>query len=156
MANPRISTTIESGRKYDIDFMNWDQGVEGYATFTFGTLSKKTTGLVKSVNRFMKILLTRKGTDPFNLQGGTLFDELSDMGGDTIEVLGTFAAEQISECLSQVQKIQSTKSLPLDENLVNVTLTNVVQLSNDKVAFYIKFLAESGANTTVKLPIIGG
>lgn len=154
--NPRIVTPVTAGKKFDIDFVNWTDGVQGEAQFTFGTLSKKTTGLIKVTNRFIKILLTRKGSDPFNLDRGTFFDDLQYMGGDSTQNIGTFAAEQLKQAHSQILEIQSDNAFPEDENINKVSLLKVIRPSQDKVQFQVQIITEAGEGANIMIPIIGG
>jgi hypothetical protein len=144
------------GSKYDVDFVNWTDSYQGEAQFTFGTTSKKTTGIIKASNRFIKILLTYAGSDPFALNRGTQFEDIQTMGGDTDADIGTFASEQIKSAFSQVQEIQAANAFPEDENISKVTLTNVVRADVDKMVFYISIVTEAGEGVTVTIPIIGG
>jgi hypothetical protein len=152
----RISSTIEQGRKYDIDFVSWTEDVQGLAQFTFGDRARKTTGLIKATNRFLKVLLTYRGTDLFNPNLGTNFEDTKDMGGDTISEIGTFVTSQIADALKQVRDVQSNNEFPSDENITSVVLTDIVELGPDYVVMFLRIIVESGEETTVKVPLIGG
>jgi hypothetical protein len=158
MANSRITTTVTANRKYDIDFVNWSGtgAVEGVASFTFGDLSKKTTGIVKAANKFLNILLSYKGSDPYNLNRGTYFEEVSTRGGDSLNDLGSFIASQVSDAYAQIRDIQSKNTFPSDENIIAVTLVAVDAPSADLLKIQIKIQVESGESTSVIVPILGG
>ena len=143
MATSRVKTTIEQGRTYDLDFVNWENEVTGKSLFTFGNRSKKTTGLVKAVNRFIKILLTEKGSDPFNREEGTdLMSYLPHMGALSEEELGEFITRQIDSALEQVKAIQGKYSYEQDENLISAELTDVIKPSADSVKIYIRIISK--------------
>lgn len=152
----RINTTVEAGRKYDIDFVSWTEDVQGEAQFTFGNRSRKTTGLVKAVNRFLKLLLTRRGSDPFSPNSGTSFEDAQYRGGDTDSELGTFISEQLSSALNQVLEIQASADFPDDENIISANLERINRIAVDHVEIYINILSEAGEGTSVYIPIIGG
>lgn len=156
MATDRISTGIELGRKYDIDYLNWTESVEGTAQFTFGNLSFKSTGLIKVANRFLKILLTRSGSDPFNPDMGTYLEDIQYMGGSTKDVLYSFISTQLSSALSQVQEIQAANSFPDDENVVGAVLKSIDIPNDTSISIYISIQTESGEEASVQVPIIGG
>ncbi len=152
----RLDTTIETGRTYDIDFVNWTESVEGEAQFVFGDLSKKTTGVIKAVNKFLNTLLTRKGSDPFDLNRGTLFEEVQYRGGDTVETIGTFASNEVSDALSQTQSIQSEYNWPDDENIVDVVISDIELTTSDKLILKLRITTEAGVGVSVKVPMLGG
>lgn len=156
MAHNRIISIPASGRSYDIDFVNWTDQVTGEAQFSFGELSKKTTGIVKVVNKFIKILLTRVGSDPFNREIGTLFEDLQYRGGDSDAALGTFATEQIKNAFSQMKIIQGNNSFPADENIISVTLRDINRPSQDQISFSLRIITEAGEQADIIVPIIGG
>jgi len=156
MGNRTIST-IEQDRIYDIDFINWEEaGVEGEGLLTFGERSKKTTGVIKSINRFVKFLLTDLGSDPFNRGRGTEFYNIQYMGASTEDELGTFIVLQLNTALDQVKEIQAKNNFPEDENLASVELVSIEKVSSEKARIYIKLLTESGEGAKILLPNIGG
>lgn len=152
----RVSTTPELGRKYDIDYMSWETGIEGEGGFTFGTMSKKTTGLLKSSNKFLKIFLTRKGSDPFDLNLGTYLEDIFFMGASSTMDLQTFVAIQINDAVTQLRDIQANNSFPADENIIKANLTSISRPSTDKIIISIKILTEAGESATVQVPLLGG
>jgi len=156
MAVDRIDYSLELGRTYDIDMIRWEDDVEGEAQFTLGNLSKKTTGIVKSVNKFVLILLTLSGSDPFFPERGTQFDEIMAMGGEDEQTIGSFAQEQVSSAIKQIKSIQSNSSIPEDERLIGAQVTNVAKVSADKISISISLSTEAGEGVSIKVPIIGG
>jgi hypothetical protein len=157
MAN-RITTDTSSTVKYDIDFCSWDgsDGVSGVAKFSFGDISKKSTGLVKAVNRYIKILLTRKGSDPFFPDLGTYLDDVKFRGGDSTTDIGTFIADQMSNALIQLQSIQANNNFPENENIITASLLNVDRISVDRIRIDIQIISEAGTGTNITVPLIGG
>ena len=153
----RISSTIEPGRKYDIDFVNFtDQGIQGLAQFNFGTRTNKTTGLVKAVNKFIKIYLTDKGSDPYNKELGTFSDDLRSMGASSDAELQAFISSQVADALAQLKVIQATNAFPRDENITQATLVSLTRVNSESITYKIKVLSEAGEYATVLLPNIGG
>lgn len=154
----RISTEISSGSKYDLDFCNWNGSnrVTGVANFTLGDISKKSSGLIKATNKLIKILLTRKGSDPFNPDLGTYMDDIQFRGGKSEGELGTFIAEQLTNALRQLRDIQSVNNFPDDENIITAKLTNVERSSADSLRVNISIISEAGTGTNIAVPIIGG
>ena len=152
----RTSSTIETGRTYDVDFLNWENGVTGEGLLTFGNRTKKTTGVVKATNRFIKVFFTRVGSDPFDLNSGTSFEDIYYMGGSSIPELRTFINIQINTALTQIKTLQASNSFPTDENITSVTLLGVDKPAADKMTMNLNILTEAGSSVTVKLPIVGG
>jgi hypothetical protein len=152
----RVSTVVDSGRTYDIDYVSWDSEVVGKAQFEFGMTSKKVYGLVKGVNRYLKLLLTRRGSDVFAPEEGTFLEDITHMGGESVSSLTSFTTIQLNDALSQVQVIQSQNVFPEDENISMVTLDNVDRVTSDEVIIKITVIPEAGSSTTIYVPILGG
>ena len=152
-----ISTTLSASSVYDVDFINWngDGSPEGLASFTFGNRTKKTTGVIKAANRFIKILFTRLGSDPFNKTLGTNIEDVSYMDATRTSAIATFIVSQLNAALSQLKSIQSESKPPEDETLASVTLTGI-DIINYKPIVRFRLLTNSGTNVTVKVPVIGG
>lgn len=147
---------IDQTRSYDIDFVNWSSLVEGQAAFTLGTLSKKNTGVIKATNKFIKLLLTRVGSDPFEPNRGTYMDDLSYQGGLTDGELGTFISQQIGSALNQIRDIQAGQGLPEDEVITDVQLTSVIRPTVDSVVIKASVTTESGKGVSIRVPVVGG
>ena len=83
-----------------------------------------TSGLSKLVQSFVKILLTRKGSSIFNPEMGSKFRDLQGMNINDNEVLEPLITQTVTDVEQYILDTQSS-SLPLDERLLKVQITNI-------------------------------
>lgn len=83
-----------------------------------------TEGLSKLVQSFVKILLTRRGSSIFNPELGSKFRDLLGMNISDNEVLEPLITQTVSDVEQYILDTQSS-SLPLDERLLKVQITNI-------------------------------
>ena len=134
------------------------QLVDGTRYLVFNEITKSPkviSGIGKLAQSVEKLLLTTPGTDLFN----------PDSGGGILGLVGTNidpAAEK--ELFSKIQQsigyveteilnAQEGANLPLDEQLVSLTLSNVRVDNFDTINISILVRSKAGGNLSISLPI---
>jgi hypothetical protein len=116
--NDRVSNVVVQGR----NALNTkrDAVINIGLTDTIGI----TAGLSKLVQSFVKILLTRKGSSIFDPEMGSKFRDLLGMNINDNEVLEPLITQTVTDVEQYILDTQSS-SLPLDERLLKVQITNI-------------------------------
>lgn len=142
---------------YDIHFQmvpTADQDGSG-KVFTFGFVSAVgVRGPQKLFNRWVKCLLTTKGTDPLNKQYGTIFSSLigSNITSDSDVMDATVIA--IEDCNDQIHALDLTNFPPDNEKLQSASLYRIVPLNEDGYDIYIQIKNVAGQVLTMQLPAV--
>lgn len=141
---------------YDIHFQLIPPDEQGGGKlFTFGFVSAVgVRGPQKLINRWLKCLMTPKGTDPYDLNYGTGFPNLigSNISAiqDAIDALALF----VEDCNSQVFAMDRRAFPPDNERLLSATLAKTIALGEDGFAAYVNLRNVAGETLPVMLPTI--
>lgn len=119
-----------------------------------GLSSTKASGIVKLVNRFLKLLYTLKGTNYLDKEEGTLFTNLFSLNVQDSDVAQTKVQDAIDDATAQIIAIQSRQGVPNAERLRAAVMTNFQVTSTREVQIAITLEVLTGNQTTVQLPSI--
>jgi hypothetical protein len=117
------------------------------------------SGPQKLVNRFLKIFLTTKGSNPLDPTQGTNFPNL--IGGNVSDSadIETNIQLAIDDCSEQIKAVDSlSPRLTKDEKLEDAVIQQLDILSEDAVEFWITITTVSRKRVPVLIPygIING
>lgn len=121
--------------------------------FTFGFESAVgVRGPQKLINRWLKCLLTPKGSDPSDKAYGTGFYGLLGSNittqQDVVDALTLF----IEDCNTQMRAMDRQRLAADDERLQSATLTRVVQIDESGYEAYVLIRNTANQSLTVQLP----
>lgn len=144
--------------KFDIHFqlLTPADQVSSSRNFGFGFSSAVgVRGPQKLINRWLKCLMTPKGSDPFTPGAGTVFANL--IGGnignmkDVVDVI----VLAVDDCNEQIRAIDRKALPPDDERLQSATLAEIIEApSGGGFDAYIHIRNAAGTVVTVGLPTI--
>jgi len=130
---------------------------ETFKHTTFGysaTLGVK--GFQMLINTWLKCMLTTKGSDPSNLNYGTLFKHLlgSNTTMEDARDAVVLAVEQCNEQITAMQENDTT--LTATERLASATLTNFEERPEDPgFHAWVEIQNQAGERLTLNLPTYG-
>ena len=154
--NPRIGTyrNLEDGGTHDILYMGFPNGFpRGYVSFEFSDSPRKITGIQKVVQTFLKILLTRKGSDPINPSRGTVFSDYAfgaNVGSDISE-MQSIIREEVSSAEKQCRQIMSSSNRDTSSQLQKVEVIGVMS-DYDSLTLQLRIITAAGAQAAVAIP----
>ena len=123
--------------------------------FTFSYA--KTVGIKgprKLAMRFLKCLLTPKGSDLMDSEYGTIFPDLINSNyGDINDVLGQIRMA-VSDCADQVKALDESAGLPSRERLSSATITKSQATDTDGVDVYVTLTNQAGERLVTLLPVL--
>lgn len=125
--------------KYDIHFQPVPASdVRGYKCFEFGFASAlKAKGLLALRNRWVKTLMTPKGTDPLYPERGTAFGNLPGSNITRVTTdLQDLTAQAIDEASDQVREQDINGLYDSDEQLLSATLIQYTE-SEDGIEVWV-------------------
>ena len=141
---------------YDIHFQQVpadEQPYSGGKVFTFGfTSAVGVRGPQKLVNRWLKCLLTAKGTDPLRPAYGTGYANLIGSNISRYQDFVDAVALAINDCNGQIRAIDRTQFPPDDERLASATITSIVPRGSDGYDVYVSIKNIAGAVITAQVP----
>lgn len=148
-------------RTYDLDFLN---PVSPGAPTTVDTLSafskvpQRVTGIQKLAQRYVNVLLTAKGSDPFDPARGTSFWRLANSAAAiNPHIMTHYAAIANGDAVDQIQASDELlrASYPdKDEQLASATILGFsYDQLNSKLSVRIKLVSRAGTNYTLQTPI---
>jgi len=106
-----------------------DQQTGGPKVFTFGfTSAVAVRGPQKLINRWLKCLMTPKGSDPSNLEYGTGFGNLYGSNITSTQDLIDAVALFVEDCNAQMRAMDQRNFPPDDERLKSATLSRVLEV----------------------------
>lgn len=110
-------------------------------------------GLVRNIQKFMVIMLTTKGTDVIRPWFGTYFSSLPRTNIGSPADIKLFVKDQVADAQAQFIKLQGTDAKTLDavDTVTNITISDIVITSTNKVAVYLLFTGGSQEAITVSL-----
>lgn len=127
---------------FDIHFQlqsDLSQGREAVFTFAY-TSAVGVRGFQKTINQWMKCLLTPKGTDPVDRTYGTDFADLLTSNTFSATDVVERATLAIDDCNAQVlafQKTQTVAALPNEERLASASILSVEETDTSAFAVYV-------------------
>lgn len=132
-------------------------GIEGgSALYVVGLdVNNKAESFQATMDAYMKCLLTRRGSDPFDPSYGTKFAELpgSNYGG-RLDEASAITSESVKNAEVQIKKYQNSQSLSRTERLASATLTSFQEYGSDGFVCTIALKNQSGQKYTAILPLI--
>ena len=143
---------------YDIYFKLTDPETQRNTgkLFTFGyTSSIGVRGPQKLVNRWVRCLLTPKGSDPFDPNYGTgCANMLGSNVTSTEEALSLFAIF-VEECNEQIRVMDRKNFPPEDERFKTAEILKLVELEPDGFQVFVEIKNVAGQRVTLPLPVAG-
>jgi hypothetical protein len=142
--------------RYDIHFQPLPRAEQtSTSVFTFGFLSAVgVRGPQKLINRWLKVLLTPQGSDPFDKAYGTGFTNLIGSNIQSVtDVLDT-AALAVQECNTQVRAAERNVFTPPEERLQTATILKIEEVGRDGFDIWVAITNAAGLTVTVLLPQI--
>lgn len=134
--------------KFDIYFQIASPELQDQGKFfTFGTKSSQAVaGPVKLLNRWIKCLMTLRGTDASDPTYGTTFANLYTSNISTLTDLQDVVALLINDCNTQIF-VQDKKNFPSpDEKLQSATIVNFAAVGKDGFSVTILLTNAAGAS----------
>lgn len=121
--------------------------------FGFGFVSAVgVRGPQKLVNRWLKCLMTPKGSDPFDPDYGTGFPNLIGSNIASVQDVVDAAAIFIQECSQQIRSLDNTALYPPDERLQNASILRVETIGDDGFQIWVGITNVAGQQLPVLLP----
>lgn len=116
------------------------------------SLGALTAGIQKAVQRFLIVLLTKKGSVPFDAEEGTILMIAAEQGlwRTVADVEQTFYTARL-DAVRQVTSVELDTD-PDDEKFADAVLTGVT-LSGDMVSLAIMYTTQAGSSYTYLTPI---
>jgi len=144
---------------YDIHFQLQPDTVQGYGrlfSFAYST-AKGVRGFQKTINQWLKCLLTRRGSDVADKNYGTDFPNIFDSNvvsvSDTTERL-TLALDDATTQILAFQRTQSSVDLTDDERLANASILGIVPLDASSYTVYVLLRSVLNQDVKIVLPTI--
>lgn len=139
--------------------MSYDVHVEPIPTDLAGKLvgfyytsAVGVRGAQKLINRWVRILLTPKGTDPADLRAGTYFTNLIGSNVTDPDDLLDAAALAVEDCNSQVMAQDRANFAASEERLESAAITHIVERARDTYDIYVTIRNVAGEQATLTLP----
>ncbi len=121
---------------------------------TFTTTSTKADGIVKLVNRFIKLLYTLKGSNYVDKQEGTYLTRLFSISNSNESYLQSKIVSAIRDAEVQIKKVQEKQGVPLEEKLKVAQLVGFWIDEERKLQIEVTLEVMTGYTTPVSLPSI--
>lgn len=141
---------------YDIHYQmvpEAEQLYSGGKVFTFGfTSAIGVKGPQKLVNRWLKCLMTPKGTDPLTKTYGTGYADLIGSNLSRYQDFVDAVTLHISDCNDQITAFDQAQFPPDDERLESASLTSVVPRGADGYDVYVTIKNVAGTLITAQVP----
>jgi hypothetical protein len=140
--------------KYDIHFqLISDSAQVSGKLFSFGFKSAVgVRGPQKLINRWIKTLITPKGSDPFDRNVGTGFYGLLGSNitsrQDVIDAVSLF----IEDCNNQIRASDRRNQSSDSERLQTATLASLIENDEDGFEIYVNIRNAAGITVTIPLP----
>lgn len=156
MARTVYGTTI-SNSSLDTNIYNTITADGKTATIpSFGTVSKKSAGIVKLMNMFLKLLYTEKGTNYTNPEEGTNYVQVYNYAPTSAGAVRSHVQLAVDDAAEQIMYNQSLYGVPTTEQLKKAYIESFsvtydsAQRSVVNVAIQLEVV--SGDTTAVQLP----
>lgn len=144
-------------RTYDIYFQPTDVDAQanGAKPFGFGyAASVGVAGLPKLVNRWLKCLLTTRGSDVTRPDYGTEFNLLLQSNISSLEDVVDAVTLAIDACNQQIKALDRAATTPPDERLQSALLVEGVPAGESGFALRVQLRSMANATTTLSLPTL--
>lgn len=122
---------------------------------TLTTQSTKCAGIVKLVNRFIKLLYTIKGSNYLDKEEGTEFVQIFNLNIQDSDVAHSKVQDAIDDATEQIIATQSLQGVPNTERLRR-TFISAFDIEDETRELSIEITLEvlTGDTTSVQLPSI--
>ena len=143
--------------RYDLHIQLLDPSIQTYgANFSFGLASPiAVTGFQSLINRWMKIFMTPKGTQPLRLQEGTEFPYLIGSNVRDIGSLEATVAEYMDDATDQVQAVdRASPWLTKDQRLRAAALKQFNVVGASGIEFWVELTNQAGQRLQVLIPYL--
>ncbi len=110
-----------------------------------------TTGMSKLVQRFVKVLLTRKGSSLFHPEMGTRFRDLQGIGINQKDVIKPLITQTVEDAERYLLNTQSS-SIPKDERLLRVVISDISYNVNEQ-SISISVMIYNANNETIRTSV---
>ena len=151
----KIQSTTTDTTLLDTNIYNTvtEEGIDPVSP-ALGLTSTKSSGIVKLVNRFLKLLYTLKGTNYLDKEEGTKFTNLFTLNVQDSDVAQAKVQDAIDDATEQIIDIQSKQGVPNSERLRQAVMTSFQVTESREVQIGITLEIVTGDQTTVQLPSI--
>lgn len=113
-------------------------------------------GPQKLVNRWLKCLLTAKGSDPLNKAYGTGFPSLIGSNFGRIDELSELITVYVDDCNAQIRALDRLNRPPANEAFASAEVVSVQPMGGDGVAVFVVLRNIEGVLAKLPLPLITG
>lgn len=149
-----ISTNLPDGGTYDLLCIDHPDGFpEGKILFKFDDTPRKITGIQKVAQIFLKVLLSRRGTDVLNPDFGTFFSDYTINANRTgvdrdlyISITG-----EVQSAAAQCKSILNTTSSDPASQLDSLLILGL-DVATESVTMYLKMVTAAGETAQVAVP----
>jgi len=120
--------------------------------FSFGLGAgeiQRVSGKTRVLMQWVKVLMTRPGSNIFDLNYGTVFSELVNSNTSDDAYAREVGAAGIDQATAIIKKNQLGKSFPAGERLENHELLSFEKLSDTSVSFIVSLVNELGESMLV-------
>lgn len=126
------------------------------ANFSFGLASPiLVTGFQSLVNRWMKIFMTPKGSQPIRLLEGTDFAYLIGSNVSDLGSLEAVVAEYLDDATQQVQAVDRvSRTLTNDQRLRSAALIQFNAVPPSGIEFWVELTNQAGQRLRVLIPYL--
>ena len=139
--------------KYDIYFEPVTPGT-GFSKkmFTFGYRSAvKAAGPAAMVDRWLKVFMTRQGTDPLDLTYGTTFPSLIGGNVSDFSSISDIVRIAVAEATAQLRKIDVEGQFPLNEQIRDAALLEIRDTGDSGVEFWVQLTNGAGQQLPIRI-----
>lgn len=149
-----ISVNLPTGATYDLLVLDHPDGYpESKLEFKFNDTPRKITGIQKVAQMFLKVLLTRKGSDVINFGFGTFFTDYTINANRTglDKDLYVSVTGEIKEAERQCKSILNTVGSDDASQLDRITILGIDQ-GIESLTMYVKIVTVAGMTAQVAVP----
>lgn len=140
--------------RYDIALQLLDPSAQRTrALLTFGSAPQIVSGGQKLLGRFLKILLTPKGSHPVRRDEGTGFASLIRRPASELRGAEALVAEYIEDAAEQVRALDRAEpSRPADERLLVASVLRYVENSQTSTDVWVELITADRMRLRIVLP----
>lgn len=149
-----IPVNLPEGATYDLLIIDHpDSYPESRIEFKFAETPRKITGIQKVAQMFLKVLLTRKGSDVINFGFGTFFADYTINANRTGVDRDLYVAVtgEIREAERQCISILNTTDADESSQLNKVTILGIDSVK-ESLTIYLKIETAAGMTAQVAIP----
>lgn len=129
-------------------------GLPNGKLFTFGYRNPLAVqGAQKLINKWIKCLLTKRGSDLFDKEYGTGFIDLIGSNISNVADVSDAVLLFVDECNSQVQAMDVTSRPPDAERLQTATVYQILENGSDGFEVYVYIKNYAGSQFSLTLPV---